>query len=191
MSWIPYTSILFTHSINKDNGKIAPDKRTVETVKLIFIRSLLALLLVLASWSLLFPTVQAQSEISPEVGVTVELLESRIREVESSSELDEESKKSLLDLYRKSLSQIEQRQSYETATARFAEALESAPKQSAVLREELQALEAEEPQQLSEPLLVKDLPALEQQLLGEDVRTGDSTTRLLSGWQRGRLVTIG
>jgi potassium efflux system protein len=135
-------------------------------------------LLVLASWGLLFPTVQAQSEISPEVGVTVELLESRIREVESSSELDEESKKSLLDLYRKSLSQIEQRQSYETATARFAEALESAPKQSAVLREELQALEAEEPQQLSEPLLVKDLPALEQQLLGEEANQTRLSTRL-------------
>lgn len=110
---------------------------------------------------------QAQGPISAETGTIVELVESRIKETEASGELDEESRKTLLDLYRKTISLIEQRQSYETATNEFARALETAPQQSAALRQQLEDLETTALQQLPDELLRRPLPQLEQQLLSE------------------------
>ena len=108
----------------------------------------------------------------------VALLESRIQEIEASGELDEDSKKSVLDLHRKSISQIDLYKTYETATDKFVEALESAPKQSAVLRKELEALEARALRGLPDSLSLEDLPALEQQLLGEKANQTRLSTRL-------------
>ena len=47
------------------------------------------------------------------------MLNSRLQEAEASSDLDEANKATLLDLYRKSISLIEQRRSYEEANQRF------------------------------------------------------------------------
>ncbi len=124
-------------------------------------------LLLCACWSLLSPIAQAQSPTSPEGGATVELLESRIQEIEVSSDLDEESKQALLDLYRKTISLIEQRQSYEAAASEFINARESAPQQTAILRQQLQNLETMALQQLPGELFRQSLPQLEQQLLSE------------------------
>ncbi len=95
------------------------------------------------------------------------MLESRIQEIEASSELEDENKKTLLDLYRKTISLIEQRRTYEAATGDFVEALESAPQQSAELRQQLENLETTAEQQLPDELLRQPLPQLEQQLLSE------------------------
>jgi len=109
----------------------------------------------------------AQSVATPEVGVTAELLEGRIQEVDSSSALDEANKSALLDLYRKSLGLINQRQSYESRALEFSEVRESAPKQAGVLRGQLEQLEARPASTLPDTLAKKSLPQLEQQLLSE------------------------
>ena len=132
-----------------------------------FLRKTVSVLLLCVCWNLLSPTVQAQGPLSTDSGPTVELLESRIQEVDASGDLDEESKNTLLDLYRRTISLIEQRQSYAAATDEFVMALESAPQQSAELRQQLENLEATALQQLPDELLLQSLPQLEQQLLSE------------------------
>ena len=146
---------------------MAPDKRTIERVKLFYLRKTVFILFLIASWNLLAPMAQAQGPISTETGTIVELVESRIQETEASSELDEESKKTLLDLYRKTISLVEQRQSFESASDEFARALESAPQQSATLRQQLLDLETTSVRQLPDEFLRQPLPQLEQQLLSE------------------------
>jgi len=109
----------------------------------------------------------AQSAVAPEAGVTAELLQGRIQEVEASSALDEASKSSLLDLYRKSLGLVKQRQSYETGALEFIGLRESAPKQAGVLRKEIKKLESREAPELQAALMSETLSKLEQLFLGE------------------------
>lgn len=105
--------------------------------------------------------------VSPTSRVTVEVLENRIREIEASSELDEANKTAVLDSYRKAISLVEQRRTYEDSTAGFVKARESAPKESAALREQLEKLETKPLEKPPESLLRKKLSVLQQQLLTE------------------------
>jgi potassium efflux system protein len=109
----------------------------------------------------------AQSVSTPEVGITAEILEGRIQEVDASSALDEVNKSALLDLYRKSLGLINQRSSYESRVLEFSEVRETAPKQASVLRGQLEQLEALPALVLQETQAKKSLPQLERQLLSE------------------------
>jgi len=109
----------------------------------------------------------AQSASIPESGVIAEILEGRIQEVEASSTLDEVSKSILLDLYRKTLGLINQRQSYENRALEFIEIRESAPKQAGELRKQIKQLEARAPPELPASLTREPLPQLEQQLISE------------------------
>ena len=109
----------------------------------------------------------AQSVAVVETGVTEPILQGRIQEVEASSALDETKKPALIDLYRKSLGLINQRQSYESRALEFADIRETAPKQASKLRGELELLEAREPPSLPASLQKKSLPQLEQLLLSE------------------------
>jgi potassium efflux system protein len=109
----------------------------------------------------------AQSVATPEVGIEAEILEGRIQEVDASSALDEANKSALLDLYRKSLGLIDQRQSYESRAVEFSEVRKTAPKQASVLREQLEQLEARPASTLPATLAKKSLPQLERQLLSE------------------------
>jgi potassium efflux system protein len=109
----------------------------------------------------------AQSVSVMETGVTAEILEGRIQEVEASSALDEADKSALLSLYRKSLGLINQRGSYESRTLEFADIRETAPKQSSSLRGQLELLEARQPPSLPASLQKKSLAELEQLLLSE------------------------
>ena len=128
---------------------------------------------------LLSITTFAQSKISPVAGTTPEKLENRIRETESTIDLDETVKGTLLEYYRKASSLITQRQSYETAANEFARARESAPEQALVLRKALEKLESEaSPQLLPEALVLRPLPELEQQLLSEKASLAALSTRL-------------
>ncbi|MDC1286707.1 mechanosensitive ion channel [Gammaproteobacteria bacterium] len=109
----------------------------------------------------------AQSVTAPEAGVTAEILEGRIQEVEASPALDEANKSGLLDLYRKSLGLINQRQSYESRALEFTRVRETAPKQASILRGQLEQLEALPALTLPAALAKKSLPQLERQLLSE------------------------
>ena len=109
----------------------------------------------------------AQSVTAPEVGITAEILEERIQEVEASTALGDANKSALLDLYRKALSLINQRLSYERRTLKLTRIRETAPKQASILRGQLEQLEVLPALTLSVSLTEKSLPQLEQQLLSE------------------------
>jgi potassium efflux system protein len=70
-------------------------------------------------------------------GVTSGLLESKIKESQADTSLEEATKTRLLELYRKALSQLEKASSFEAAAASFAKARQEAPRQAEVLRAEL------------------------------------------------------
>jgi len=102
------------------------------------IRNLPRVFFMLAFLALLPLQAWSQAEISTDTAATKELLESRIKETEASSDPDSAA---LLDLYRKSISLIEQQKNHEETTQKFIQARELAPKQSARLREQLEKLE--------------------------------------------------
>ncbi len=113
------------------------------------------------------PIALAQSSLPSETRATIEMLEGRLQEVKASTDLDESNQTQLLDLYHKAISLVEQQRTHEAATRKFIKARDSAPKQSALLREQLEDLEAEAPQKLVDSLSSEALPQLEQQLLSE------------------------
>jgi potassium efflux system protein len=119
----------------------------------------------------LAPTIgYAQSVATPEIGITAEILEGRIQEVDASSALGEANKSALLDLYRKSLGLINQRLSYQSRVVEFTEVRETAPKQASILREQLEQLEALPALTLPAALAKKSLPELERLLLSEKAK---------------------
>jgi potassium efflux system protein len=109
----------------------------------------------------------AQSVTVVETGVSAQILEGRIQEVDASSTLDEADQSALLDLYRKSLGLINQRSSYESRVLEFTDLRETAPNQASNLREQLELLEARKPPSLPTSLQKKLLSQLEQLLLSE------------------------
>ena len=111
--------------------------------------------------SLLSPQLFAQAAITADGGATLEILESRLREAEASSELDEAARVALLDHYRKAISLIEQQRSYEKSTAEFIKARESSPKQTSALRKQVTRLESRAPPKLPDSLSRKGLSELE------------------------------
>jgi len=128
-------------------------------------RLVLVLLLVAGGLSPALVAAQESAQTSPEI--TTDLLQSRLQETENSSDLAEADKQALLDLYRKSISLIQQRQDYQATTKQFAEARESAPKEAAHLRDEVKKIESGAAPKLPDSLARKPLPELEQQLLTE------------------------
>ena len=132
--------------------------------KLSLFRTVMRVLPFLAGLVLLPLDIGAQAVISPDTAVTAEMLESRIQEIGVSTDPEEES---LLEFYRKSISLIEQRRTYEASTQKFIKSRELAPQQSARLRSQLAKLETLEQQKLPASYSAKALPELEQQLLSE------------------------
>jgi len=128
------------------------------------IRNLPRAFLMFAFLALLPLQTWSQATISPDSAATKGLLESRIKETEASSDPDSAA---LLDLYRKSISLIEQQKNYVEATQKFIQARELAPQQSSRLREQLEKLETSVLEKLPDSLSRKALPELEQQLLSE------------------------
>ena len=121
-------------------------------------------LLLLAILALLPMDAWSQAAISPDVDATVDILKGRIQEIEASKDPEETP---LLEFYRKTISLIEQRSSYELATQEFIKARELAPQQSAKLRKQLATLETKELEKLPDSLSRGALPELEQRLLSE------------------------
>ena len=129
-------------------------------------RQLLCSLLLAACWLLPMPS-WAQESLSTTPVVDIDMLNSRLQEVEASTDLDEAGKSVLLDLYRKSISLVEQRQGYEQSNQRFTDARESAPRRAAEIRERLERLEAIPAPELPDSLQRKELSELERLLLSE------------------------
>ncbi len=142
-------------------------------------RSLHFLLPLLFAAACFVPTAGlAQAVLSTATDASIDTLEKRIRETESSSELDEAARTALIDLYRKAISHAEQRLSHVGAASEFAKSRETAPRQAAELREQLAKIESREAQKLPDSLARKPLPELEQQLLGEKADLSELTASL-------------
>jgi len=104
---------------------------------------------------------------SPGPEVTADILQEKILQADASQSLDDASKAMLLELYRKSLSFLSQRQSYEEVAREFMRLRESAPVQARELRAQLGRLEALPAPLLPATLAQAPLDQLEQQFLGE------------------------
>lgn len=130
------------------------------------LRLSIAGLLIISSIVLLPNTSLAQD--TPFVGTTQETLNNRIKDAEAAVGLDESTRSSLLELYRRSLSLISLQRSHKMSRDEFVRARESASEQALVIRKELVSLEAKAiPQELSDSTKRKSLAELEQQLLTE------------------------
>jgi len=81
----------------------------------------------------------AQSTPTAASSLSVDLLESRIKETESSGSLTEEAKAKLIEQYRSALSALEQRKSFDAKAAAFRAAIDSAPEEAAAIRAEIEA----------------------------------------------------
>ncbi|MCP4430702.1 MAG: mechanosensitive ion channel [Gammaproteobacteria bacterium] len=133
-----------------------------------FLLRLAAMLLFACLAMLLLAPANAQSPIASITQPTIETLENRIRETEAATDLDDITRSTLLELYRKASSFVSQQQRYEKALEEFTVARESAPEQARELRKALEKLEIETVSPApTEVLSGKPLSELEQQLLGE------------------------
>lgn len=96
--------------------------------------------------------------------VTVAVLESRVKEVESSTETGEADKAKLIELYRKALSSLESVRAYDAKAAVYAQSLETAASEVQRIGERIKQLEGqvgEEPPRLTDAVALSDI---EQQL---------------------------
>ncbi len=109
----------------------------------------------------------AQTATTPESSATLEILQSRLQEAEAATEFDEIVKQSLLDFYRRAISLIEQRRSYELSSTEFIKARESAQEQILALRDQVAELELKPPPELPDSLPSMNLAELEQLLRSE------------------------
>ncbi|MCP4769267.1 MAG: mechanosensitive ion channel [Gammaproteobacteria bacterium] len=130
-------------------------------------RKIIVSLLLLPCIVLLLLPALAQSAATAGTGVTAEILEGRIQEVEASPEVTEVNKGLLLDLYRKSISLIKQQQAHVASARELVKLRESAPKQAQVVRAEVEKLESRSDPELPVELMKQTLSQLEQQFLGE------------------------
>jgi len=97
-----------------------------------------ATLLALLTFSLHTQAVESNSSTSQlSSTVTRETLQANIREAEASADLDESTRKKLVELYRSALAYLEQAGSHDKAAREFQKSRESAPARARVIREEL------------------------------------------------------
>ncbi len=109
----------------------------------------------------------APIDSSKSITISQQVLESKIKEVDASTELNEEGKTKLIELYRKAISELDKVNAYETRAAEFQLAKQQAPQQTQEIRKKL-----EKP--LQEPTLKRigiqkssSLTDVEQRLLKE------------------------
>ena len=131
------------------------------------LKQVLSIILVIVGLGLPVGKAPAQTVLATETQVVVEMLESRIQAVDASGDLDETNKALLLDLYRKSISLIEQRAVFDAAVIGYSRAQKSAPAESADSRRQLDRLQTKTPKTLSNKRKRQSLPELQQQLLSE------------------------
>lgn len=139
---------------------------------------LTAMLLLLLSVGLLPSLALAQSIAASGVGTTLEVLQKRIQAVEAATEMAETTRTSLLEFYRRAVSMIEQRHSFDEAADNFIRAREVAPRESIAIRNEIKRLESSKPAAVDASLSRQPLSALEQLLLSNKAELTTLRNRL-------------
>ncbi len=151
------------------------DQSNEETNTLkIFMRSLrllthLALLLsfLLVPWRLGWTAEVANTPSDAKLLVSPDAIKAKAKDIEQSTGMEENTKKQLLELYRKSLENLENSSSYESQANKYVQAIETAPAESKTIRAGIDKL-ARQPKTLDtdDDLVDKiSLKELEQQLL--------------------------
>jgi potassium efflux system protein len=98
---------------------------------------LAALLSLLTPFPLAYAMERDTSSFRLSNTVTQETLQANIQEAAASTELDEPTRKKLVELYRSALAYLEEARSHDSAAREFREARESAPVMARTIREEL------------------------------------------------------
>ena len=121
------------------------------------------LLLAFAQW----PAGAADDPDREQASVTPEVLETKIREVAATTNLDEATKGKLTELYRRSLSNLEKARAYRADAESFLQAQKTAPADIAKLRKTL--IEKEKVSPVESPRISEKTPLseLEQRLQKE------------------------
>ena len=96
-----------------------------------------------------------------------DIVEAKIKEVEASSELDEATQKTLIELYRKTISSLEMASKNQQDADAFAEARKSAPEQARITRDKLDKAKQDSPTVTLDIREDTSLEEVEQKLLNE------------------------
>ncbi len=126
----------------------------------------------------LHPVATAQSALPQDPQAALDLLQSKIAEVEASSDAGDANRGTLLELYRKAVAHIEQRRSFESSAGEFVRAREAAPRASRDLRRQIEQLEAAPPVTVPSGVASRSLAQLEQRLLAEKAEQTAASRRL-------------
>ena len=133
--------------------------------------------------------------IQPSISVTSEMLKSKIEEVEAATNLQAEAKNQLIELYRQSLSNLNEVNANTARAKAFEEATRTAPAQTQVIREQIETAKYTDPMDTLDIGPDTPLAQIEQQLQKEqanlaavDARRADFERRLT--YQRNRPATI-
>jgi potassium efflux system protein len=118
-----------------------------------------------------FGSAHAEDPATPASGasatLTPDTVKARLEEVKATTELDETSKGSLTELYRKTLSSLEQERASSDASAAFSKARKTAPEEARAVREALEKLEQESPTVTLNVSEDTPVAKVEQELLNE------------------------
>ncbi|HHH44552.1 MAG TPA: mechanosensitive ion channel [Gammaproteobacteria bacterium] len=113
------------------------------------------------------PADTTASPASAGAALTADIIEARLKEVEASSSLDEKTRTSLTELYRKALSNLESAAASEASTRHFSQARESAARQAQQIRKKLEKARKTSPDVTLSVSEKTPLADIEQQLLKE------------------------
>ena len=127
----------------------------------------LLLLLAALAWPALSETITTPPAALVDSSITSGVLESRIKETESASDLDEATKTRLVELYRKALTHLESIRSYEAKSAIYVSSLDTAPEETQKLHREIEILQAQAKTPPPPRPPNAELAVLEQQLTKE------------------------
>ena len=124
-------------------------------------------LLLLAPFSNAYPAKTASPAEGTTAAVTAEVIKARLKEVESSSSLDEKTSASLTELYRKSLSNLEAADASNTSARQFSRARETAADQASKILKKLEKAKQASPTVSLTISAEAPITDIEQQLLKE------------------------
>ena len=99
--------------------------------------------------------------------LTPDTVKARIEEVKATTELDDATKGSLTEFYRKALSSLEQARASDDASEAFSKARETAPEKARALQEGLEKAEQESPTVTLDVSKDTPLEKVQQELLNE------------------------
>ncbi|MCB1967602.1 MAG: mechanosensitive ion channel, partial [Candidatus Accumulibacter sp.] len=117
------------------------------------------------------------SETLPSLSVTAGVLESKIKELETATEVQPEVKTRLVDLYRQALSKLEEVSSNAARAAAFEDATQTAPLETQKIRDEIAANRQGDPQETLALGVDAPLEQIERQLDKEKVDLAAVTAR--------------